>query len=43
MKWWQEERKAILRPEQRLMGSIWIAVALVGGCWALADLLWRWF
>lgn len=42
MKWWQCEKKAILRPEQKVTASLWIAIAAVAGCWLLADLLWRW-
>jgi hypothetical protein len=30
MKWWQDERKAILRPEQRITAKLWIAAAAVG-------------
>jgi len=41
MKRCQDESKAILRPEQRIMGSFWISVALVGVAWLLADLLVR--
>lgn len=42
MKWWQDERKAILRPDFSPGERAWIAFALVAGCWLLADLLWIW-
>lgn len=42
MKWWQDKRKAILRPEQRITPTVWIVVAFVGGVALLVDLARRW-
>lgn len=42
MKWWQDERKAALRPEQRWFGILWACVAAVG--WVLLLIgLWQEF
>lgn len=42
MKWRQDERKAILRPEQRIAAALWIAAAAAGLVLGGVHLVARW-